>query len=178
MNVAITNGTVQIDEQDLTLISGRTWHLSSTGYAVWRGVKDGKKQTIRMHRLITNAPDGLMVDHINHDRLDNRRSNLRICTQSENMRNLRDQGKGYWYQKQNKNWVVEIWGRHIGCFSTEAEAKSIAAHIRAGGTYTKPERKHCKYGHELTDAYDYGQGKRCKECQSRRSREYYIRRNK
>jgi len=178
MNVAITNGTVQIDEQDLSLISGRSWHVGSTGYAVWRGVKDGKKQTIRMHRLITNAPVGLIVDHINHDPLDNRRSNLRVCTQSENQRNRRDQGKGYWYQKQNQNWVVEVWGRHIGCFSTEEEAKKVAAHIRAGGTYTKPERTQCKYGHDLTDAYDYGKGKMYKICQSRRSSEYYRRKNK
>lgn len=175
MTIDVKGHRVRIDKEDLALVSQYKWHIGSTGYAVWRGVKDGKKQTVRMHRLVSGCPPGKIVDHINHDPLDNRRRNLRVCTQSENMRNLRDQGKGYWYHKQVGNWVVEVWGKHIGCFPTEHEAAAIAAHVRAGGTYTKPERTNCKYGHPLTNAYDYGKGKMCRICQSNRSREYYKR---
>lgn len=164
---------MQIDPQDLELIAKYKWHIGSTGYAVWRGVEKGRKVTVRMHRLISGCPRGKVVDHINHDTLDNRRANLRICTQSENLRNKRDQGKGYYFQKQNHNWVVDINGKHIGSFATEDEAVKIAALIRAGGTYIKPVRKICKYGHPLADAYDYGEGKRCRPCQSRRSALYY-----
>mgnify|MGYP007071598456 CR=1 FL=1 len=178
MKYKITGGYVEIDEQDVELVSSMRWHIGDTGYAVWRGIKDGKKQTIRMHRLITNCPRHLIVDHINHNPLDNRRSNLRVCTQSVNMRNLRDQGKGYWYQKQNNNWVVEIHGKHVGVFETEERAAEIAAHIRNGGTYTKPEKTHCKWGHSLADAYKYGKYKSCKTCQTKRSKEYNIRRKK
>lgn len=178
MILAITNGSVIIDEDDLELVEKLRWHVSSTGYAVWRGYKNGKKQTIRMHRLITNCPNGMIVDHINHNKLDNRRANLRVCTQSDNMRNKLDLGKGYWLHSQNNNWVVEICGKHIGCFPTEEEASKVAELVRKGGEYQKPPREQCQYGHNLKDAYDYGNGKRCKQCQSRRSREYYVRKTK
>lgn len=165
----------KVDHDDTWMVSEYKWHLSDTGYAVWRGIKNGAKKTIRMHSLVIDAPKDKIVDHINHNPLDNRKTNLRICTQSDNMRNMRDQGRGYWFQKQNQNWVVEIYGKHIGCFKTEEEAKEIAAFVRNGGTYQKPERTMCKKGHSLKDAYDYGLGKRCKTCQSTRSKEYYRR---
>lgn len=180
MRLDITNATVEIDEQDLQLVSKYKWHLNSTGYAVWRGIEDGVKKTVRMHRLITGAPPEKIVDHINHNRLDNRRINLRVCTQAENMLNKRNQGKGYWYQKQNNNWVVEIQGKHRGCFSTEQEAKEFARQVRLGLVDKKPkiERQFCKYGHSLENAYQYkGYGKLCKTCQSLRSREYYRRKH-
>lgn len=178
MKYKITNATIQIDKIDLPIVESRRWHKSSTGYAVWRGIENGKKITIRLHRLIAQSPTGMVTDHINHDKLDNRRSNLKVCTQSENMRNRTNQGKGYWYQKQNNNWVVEVHGKHIGCFDTEEEAASVVTLIRNGGTYKKPERTVCRRGHTLTDAYDYGKGKRCRKCQSIRSKEYYERKTK
>jgi hypothetical protein len=49
----------------------------------------GKQVAILMHRLITKAPPGMVVDHINHDGLDNRRCNLQVCTHQENMWNQR-----------------------------------------------------------------------------------------
>lgn len=175
MKYTITGGVVEIDEEDLELVKTLKWHVGSTGYAVWRGIKDGKKQTIRMHRLLTDCPEGLIVDHINHDRLDNRRINLRICDQSTNMRNMKDQGKGYWKHNQYWGWVVELHGKHIACFKTEEEAIACVELVRSGGTYVKPERTHCKWGHSLEDAYIIQGDKRCKPCQSNRSREYNIR---
>lgn len=166
---------MKIDGTDLELVSQYKWHVNDRGYAVWRGIKDGKKQTIRMHRLILNAPKGKVVDHRNHDPLDNRRENIWVCTQSDNLRNKRNQGKGYWKHSQNNNWVVEVNGKHIASVLTEREAMDLVAHIRAGGSYIKPERTVCKYGHSLKSAYDYGDGKRCKQCQSLRSKKYYRR---
>jgi hypothetical protein len=76
-----------VDDADVPLLSGKRWHAqpSSTGkyYAAYRG----SVKPVYMHRLITSCPDGLEVDHINHDTLDNRRSNLRVVTHAENMRN-------------------------------------------------------------------------------------------
>lgn len=176
MIINISGSEVLIDDEDEELVSRYKWHIGSTGYAVWRGVEGSKKKTVRMHRLIANCPDEMVVDHINHNKLDNRRSNLRICTQSDNMRNKTNQGKGYWYQKQNSNWVVEVYGKHIGCFDTEEEAANIANLIRSGGTYTKPVRTHCKYGHELkNNSYIYGKTVLCKICHKKRSERYYAR---
>lgn len=169
----LAKGVVIYDDQDHELIDQYRWHVSDLGYAVWRGRVDGVQKTIRMHRLIMQCPDKLVVDHLNHNRLDNRRANLRICTQAENTRNRKEPGRGYWFQKQNSNWVVELNGRHIGVFDTEVEAADIVALIRSGGTYRKPERTHCKYGHLLADAYVYGGSKICRACQSRRSRRYF-----
>jgi len=176
MVIEITNGFIIIDRADLLLARKYKWHVNDQGYAVWRGVEDGEKKTHRLHRLIVHTPKGQITDHINHNRLDNRRSNLRIVTQSENMRNLTDQGKGYWYHRKNKNWCVEIHGKHIGSFRTEAEAITIASQVRSGGTYIKPERTECKFGHSLVDAYRYERVTLCKPCMKRRQQEYYRRR--
>lgn len=179
MKWPITGGIVQIDEVDLYLIKAYKWHVSDRGYAVWRGVRGGIKKTIRMHRIIAKTPKGMITDHINHDKLDNRRSNLRICTQSDNMRNKRDQGKGYWFQRQNLNWVVEVNGIHRGTFTTEKEAKDFVALVRAGLAYKKPKIQplNCIYGHSIADAYIYNGKKNCKQCQSQRSKKYYRRKH-
>ena len=172
------NAYAVVDEEDFSWVQsiGR-WHLSSTGYAVMRVGVGASKRTIRMHRLVNRTPEGLFTDHINHDRLDNRKANLRTVTQKENMRNLKDHGKGYWRHSQNKNWVVEVYGEHICCVDTEAEAIKAVAIVRAGGTYVKPERTECRHGHSLSDAYVHQGAKRCRTCQANRSKTYYRRKN-
>lgn len=75
---------VVVDDQDFDSLNKLKWYLSSTGYAVRRM----KGKTTYMHRIICNTPDGLFVDHINRNRLDNRRSNLRNVTWAENRNNI------------------------------------------------------------------------------------------
>lgn len=82
-----------VDDADYGWLSQWTWCASheSRGtkwYAVRRGA-DGKK--IRMHRAIAEKhygaiPEGMVVDHTNHNSLDNQSANLEICTQTENMK--------------------------------------------------------------------------------------------
>lgn len=178
MNLLVKDRAVLVDDDDYVKVANIRWHISSTGYVVWRGKKDGKKLTIRMHRLITQCPKGKVVDHINHNPLDNRKDNLRICTQGENARNRKSLSKGYWYHKQNKNWVVELESKHVGCFPIEDEAIKMVAFIRAGGVYKKPLRACCSHGHSLIDAYHYNERTHCRRCQSIRSKEYYVRKTK
>lgn len=181
MELLIKDKTVLYDYEDQATVNNYKWHINSTGYAVWRGTVNGKKTTIRLHRLINKTPKGKFTDHINHNRLDNRRINLRTCTQSENMRNKSNQGKGYWYQRQNKNWAVEICGKHIGCFKTEKEAIEIAKFIRGGGEYKKPKRTECLKGHDITlpnSNYTYGNTVLCKICMKNNQRRYYERKTK
>lgn len=72
-----------IDAEDLRLADQYKWTFSNFGYPMAKS--SGKM--IRLHRFVTQAPDGLVVDHINGNPLDNRKANLRVCTQKENSRN-------------------------------------------------------------------------------------------
>ena len=109
MIVTVKNTSVKIDEESLPIFNSRKWHISDTGYVVWRGINNGKKHTVRLHRLIAQAKDGEIVDHINRNKLDNRKSNLRIVTQKENFRNSDwyDNSKGYYFDNTKKRWAVD-----------------------------------------------------------------------
>lgn len=85
VKVPLTRGKFAvINSDDLELVMGFKWHITNLGYArtdFWKP----QRGYIFMHRLIMPCPQGLQVDHINGDRLDNRRENLRICTQAQNV---------------------------------------------------------------------------------------------
>lgn len=137
--IALTQGKVAIvDDEDFEELSKYKWCYSSCGYAK-RTLKN-----IRMHKVIMNAGDR-WVDHINGDRLDNRKENLRFCNKIENQRN-RKLGKnntsGYkgllWREKRNR-WEVYISinkkQTYIGMFKEKkdaAEAYNKAAKIYYG----------------------------------------------
>ena len=74
-----------VDDSDFEYLSQYKWCLHS-GYALTNRA-GAEKRMVYMHRLIMDAPEGMEVDHINHDPLDNRRENLRVCTHSENGKN-------------------------------------------------------------------------------------------
>lgn len=77
-----------IDIEDYDKIKEFCWHFDSKGYVTTNVSIDGKQKKIRLHRLIMDFPDG-MVDHIHssESKYDNRKSNLRICTNQENQFN-------------------------------------------------------------------------------------------
>ena len=126
------DGTYTIVDRDIyDSCIHSNWHHSK---------KDGVKRCVGrkfllLHRVITNIPDGKVVDHKNHDRLDNRRDNLRICTTAENTRNqLKTRGisrfKGVSPStsggKRNGRWAVFVGyngkTNYFGCYRTEEEA--------------------------------------------------------
>lgn len=94
---------VEIDSSDLELVKGYAWYIMriprdgyTTKYVIARVYEDGdwkKPKTVYLHRVITDCPKGKIVDHINGNELDNHRSNLRVCTHSENQLN-RHRGRG------------------------------------------------------------------------------------
>ena len=86
------NKYVLIDNEDFDLCNSYRWFymnnkLAGYGYASFTKTIKGKRKVIRMHNIIMRPPQGYEVDHINRDTLDNRRTNLRICTRGENMAN-------------------------------------------------------------------------------------------
>lgn len=99
-----------IDIEDYKKIKQYTWRTSSNGYII----TTINRKNILLHRLIMNPSDDLIVDHINHDKKDNRRSNLRICTVSNNNMNkskLKSNTSGVTgvtWNKKGGYWVSQI----------------------------------------------------------------------
>lgn len=75
------------DKEDFDKIKDLTWCNDTYGYAMARKNNGESVIRLKMHRLIMDAQDGFDVDHINHNTLDNRKENLRICTRSQNNMN-------------------------------------------------------------------------------------------
>lgn len=123
-----------VDDCDYLSLSSQRWCL----FNKYAGRYEGDVLVL-MHRLINETPKGLFTDHINGNTLDNRRSNLRTATASQNMMNRRTRRKGAlvkgaWFDgsgKQLKRWraSIEIAGRrkYLGRFHTEQEAADAYA---------------------------------------------------
>ena len=71
-----------VDAADYEALNRYNWRFYN-GYAA----RQERRKTIYMHRQIMQPPDGMVVDHVNHNKLDNRRINLRPCTRRENIHN-------------------------------------------------------------------------------------------
>lgn len=136
IKIPLSQGRVAlVDKLSFGKVFKYKWHADKTSNTYraksYNGRKNGKQVPIVMHRLITNAPKGTDVDHINGDGLDNRRSNLRVCTKAENLRNMHarygtSRYKGVYWQKENNKWRghIRIDGKlfHLGCFIDESQA--------------------------------------------------------
>ena len=128
--------SVKVDDDDYNKYNHLVWHLSDTGYAVRRN----NGETIRLHRLIMNCPEGMVVDHLNGNTLDNRKCNLRICTQLENTRN-RHNTKGYCYDKTRNKYIVRYRDKFYGRYNTKEEAIRAYQLACSGVGYQTTRRK-------------------------------------
>lgn len=113
------------DPEWIDLLSGRWERKQPDGYIV-RYEPDG---TITyLHKLVTMAGQGQMVDHIHGDRSDCRRESLRLTDQTRNARNKSTSTRntsghtGVSWHKRKKRWQVQLAGKHLGYFLTEEEA--------------------------------------------------------
>jgi hypothetical protein len=121
----------KIDEEDFAELSKHNWGLAKNGY-VRRG--GSEKVLVYLHRQIMKAQGrDQPVDHINHDKLDNRRSNLRVCTRSENLRNRKKPPVnstsgiiGVTWSKHYRKWCAQIAVNrkkyNLGRFDSKEEA--------------------------------------------------------
>lgn len=117
--VPLSQGKVSlVDDEDYALVSKFKWYAWKgrvTFYAVRTFTKpNGKRGRVYLHRFILEADGCKQVDHHNHDGLDNRRSNLRLCSASENQSNRKMQKnnssgfRGVFWDKRNKKWMAMI----------------------------------------------------------------------
>lgn len=135
-------GFFWVDRQDVEWARQFNWHLHSMGYAARVRKIKGRSQSLLFHRelLGLEAGDGLEADHKNFNRLDNRRSNLRVCTHAENHQNRKpvvgaaSRFRGVSLHRQSGLWRArcKLKGKEyaLGYFSTEEEAGAAARRFR------------------------------------------------
>ena len=125
-----------IDAADVDLVGQYRWNVVKTPHGFYAVttiyIGDRRCTTLKMHRLILDAPDGLHGDHISDDGLDNRRANLRLATHTQNHHNQRklapgsSRFKGVTWHKQAGKWVAQIVHAghryHLGLFVSEVDA--------------------------------------------------------
>ncbi len=121
-----------VDDEDFDILSKYRWHISDNGYAKRSVGQRGSQRFIRMHRVINNTPKGMITDHINGDKLDNRKANLRNSTKQQNSANSKVHNtnksgfRGVCFYKRDKNWKASIGfnGKsiHLGYFKTPEQA--------------------------------------------------------
>lgn len=114
--IKLTNGSIAlVDDEDFDWISKFNWYFlkanrSDNGYAY----TTKKGMSILMHRLIMNTPKGLFTDHINRNKLDNRKENLRIVTPSENNLNTKLKStntsgyRGVTFHKEKRKFMSQL----------------------------------------------------------------------
>lgn len=133
--------TATIDTEDVRLTE-RSWRTHPKGY-----VQDSQNRLLHREVMNLNIGDGLEVDHVNLDKLDNRRGNLRLVTHAQNRQNNAATGNRTWrgrstssqhrgvtWDKSRRKWkaMATVGGEsyNLGRFATEAEAVACVREFR------------------------------------------------
>ena len=136
--IPLTQGQVTlVDDEDYEWLSQwkwcAAWDVRTRSFRACRTeILDGKRHPRTMHGLIMKTHPGQEVDHVNHNTLDNRRENLRLCDHCQNQANQRKHAdskspyKGICWHARHKKWMATIHVRgvhtHLGYFKTPEEA--------------------------------------------------------
>lgn len=135
--IPLTQGEFAIvDAEDYDRLSQYKWLTKRNCSWVYAARVTSRKvgpqqRTIWMHREILNAPKGMMCDHKDHNGLNNCKSNLRLCTSSQNQQNQKARRtssayKGVSRRKNRNRWTAQICFRYariyLGCFDNQMDA--------------------------------------------------------
>lgn len=135
------------DKEDFQKINSYCWYIDNYGYVVtdshkYHGVKN--KKNLRMHRIIMDYWDNkLDIDHINNNKFDNRKSNLRLVTRSQNFMNKDKQSNNtsgvtgvYWDKSRNK-WMaaIQVNGKQINLGRYDNKKDAVVARKHAENKY-------------------------------------------
>jgi len=135
--IPLTQGLYAIvDVEDYERINKHKWSADNQ-HGHWYAIRRNKEnKSVYMHREILQVPKGKETDHKNHFGLDNRKSNIRICTRQQNSRNRKkgkrktsSRYKGVGWHKASQKWEVRIGQSYqriaLGLFDSEIEAAKI-----------------------------------------------------
>lgn len=133
--IPLTQGkTALVDDEDYDFLMQWKWTFSN-GYAYRLKTINGKGKKFWLHRMVNKTPDGLFTDHINGNRLDCRKGNLRDCTYSQNNKNAatrKDNKSGFrgvYWEKGMKAWrcVIQSNGKRetLGFYENPEEAAIV-----------------------------------------------------
>ena len=123
-----------IDDEDYEELAKHKWYAAENHYGGFRATREAANRTTYMHREILGIGYGnkLQVDHRNHNTLDNRRANLRLCNNRDNSRNRKSHKnssskyKGVTWCKRTRKWATQIklreGNRFLGYFASEIVA--------------------------------------------------------
>lgn len=117
--ITLTQGkTTIIDDEDFDLVNQYKWCFLNcrNGYAIrhdYSRIPSPRGECVYLHRFVTNCPKNKQVDHVNHNTLDNRKENLRICNHDKNMynqkvrndKNKTSKYKGVFYVKEDSGYL-------------------------------------------------------------------------
>ncbi|MGD0078174.1 MAG: AP2 domain-containing protein [Sedimentisphaerales bacterium] len=135
----------KVDQADYYNLVKFKWSVLDEGknlYAVHTFFDEhtGKRVFVLLHRFIANPPADMVVDHENSDGLDDRRANLRVATQAQNVWNSRKTSKptsskykGVYWHKKNRNWraCIHVNNRSIDLGSYDNQVDAARAYDRA-----------------------------------------------
>ncbi len=136
-HIPLTQGKFAVvDDEDYDWLMQWKWFAVKRkgGFVAVRNSSrtQGKRKKILMHRLIMDCPDTLQIDHIHHVTLDNRKTQLRTCSNQENARNripykhCSSRFKGVYWVKQKQRWrariIVDDHHQYLGLFVNEIDA--------------------------------------------------------
>ena len=132
-----------VDESDFEQLNRHRWFLGRSGYAARSDYSTGRCRQVLMHRVILDLHHGdpRQGDHINRDRVDNRRLNLRVLTSAEQAQNRgARRGSASAFRGVMRGWRDGLWiaqvtldgvRHHLGTFPNETDAARAAAAARA-----------------------------------------------
>jgi len=138
-NPGFPRGTL-IDESDRARLGKLSWSIDGAGYVQRHIMLDGRPSKIRLHREIMNAPRGTVVDHVNGNKKDNRRQNLRVVDlvingQNKALHSNNSSGvHGVSFRKSVGKWYAyaKIRGvmKSLGFYDSFEDAKRVATEFR------------------------------------------------
>ena len=131
--IPLTKGKFAIvDADDYYRLVKYKWHINDPASNTLYAARRLERKSLKMHRVIMAAPDHLVVDHIDHNGLNNCKSNLRLCTLAQNNRNCgsskgaSSRYKGVSWKKSTKKWDAMIRSNkkiyRLGTFKNEIDA--------------------------------------------------------